>query len=402
MNNDILIIYGSLNSVPSPEGAAPAKIIEETVKHLKNSNFHVLSNTNKRLEKVDYNKTVFQHIKYNWLTQFFLTLLKITYRYNKRKDLFITASPTQLEYFIAVCLYVRKHKYKKVVVHVSPGLVQMLAMFCPGVKIVFYHHGTSLHTKLTEVQWQRLLQHTHAIFGVNEAAKIQANKSFNFKVSNTKYFPIYNGVRSMKLENTIKMEKFTLMYSGRICKEKGLLYLLKAVKILIDRKIGVALIVAGATGTKRGITQANLYLEKCKEFINKNNLPVSFTGFLLQDELKKVYNKTHILVLPTDPMLSSEGLSLALIEGMSAGLPLIATNVGGNPELINNGKNGFVMNAKENYEEEIAKYVEYLFLDKKKYLDFSRYSIFKYNKEFTVEKMTSNFSNALKTINFVN
>ena len=401
MNNGILIIYGSLNSVPSPEGAAPAKIIEETVNHLNNSKFKVLSNTNVKLEKIEYEKNIFQHVNYNWVTRLLFKSLRIRYPYEKRKELFITASPQQLEYFIAVCLYVRKHAYKKVIVHVSPGLVQMLSMFCSKVEIVFYHHGTSLHTKLSENQWVRLLKHTKAIFGVNKTAKIDANRVFKNKISNTKYYSIYNGVKSMVLKSSNKSKKFTLMYSGRVCKEKGVMFLLKALKLLINKGLEVELIIAGASGTKRGIKQANIYLEKCRDFIDENNLPVTFTGFLNQDELKKIYNKVHILILPTDPTLSSEGLSLALIEGMSVGLPLIATNVGGNSELIENDKNGFLLNKTKNYEGEIASNVEDLFLNKEKYDLFSVNSKYKYNREFTVDKMSSNFFNSLKLIHFV-
>ncbi len=93
MNNGILIIYGSLNSVPSPEGAAPAKIIEETVNHLNNSKFKVLSNTNVKLEKIEYEKNIFQHVNYNWVTRLLFKSLRIRYPYEKRKELFITASP---------------------------------------------------------------------------------------------------------------------------------------------------------------------------------------------------------------------------------------------------------------------------------------------------------------------
>lgn len=401
MDNKVLIIYGSLNSVPSPEGAAPAKIIEETVNNMVSNNFRVLSNINKKLDGRVYNKEIFNHVRYTWFSKALLGILKIKYSYEKRKGLFITASPQQLHYFITVCLYVRKHHYKKLVVHVSPGLVQMLAVFCPKVEIVFYHHGTSLHTKLTETQWNRLLQNTKAIFGVNEIAKEKANATFQQKIPTKKYYPIYNGLKSMLLEGVLKYDTFTIMFSGRICKEKGVLYLLKAYKILVEKNFNIKMVVAGSTGTKRGIKQGNKYLKKCLDYAEKNNLPIVFTGYLNQNELRQHYNKAHVLVLPTDPQLSEEGLSLSLIEGMSCGLPLIATNVGGNSELIEEGKNGFIIHKKHNYEDELAFYIEKLYLNKEKYDSFSRYSKVKYTNDFTIDKMNNKFFNALKSIHFV-
>jgi glycosyltransferase involved in cell wall biosynthesis len=43
-----------------------------------------------------------------------------------------------------------------------------------------------------------------------------------------------------------------------------------------------------------------------------------------------------------------EGLSHALVEAMSLGTPVVATNVGGNPELINSGENGILIPSKDN------------------------------------------------------
>ena len=52
-----------------------------------------------------------------------------------------------------------------------------------------------------------------------------------------------------------------------------------------------------------------------------------------------ILKNTHVVVLPS----FREGLSLALLEGMAMGCPLIASNVGASHELIENGKNGFLI-----------------------------------------------------------
>jgi glycosyltransferase involved in cell wall biosynthesis len=401
MHNKILIIYGSLNSVPSPEGAAPAKVIEETVKALNDSRFEVLSNTNPKLKKQYYDRKIFHHVKYSRLSRLLLFSLKLRYSYATRKQLFITASDQQLHFFIMVCLFVKKHKHKKLIVHVSPGLVNMLKLFCPDVEIVFYHHGTSLHTKLKEQQWENLIKNTKAIFGVNEAAKLEANKKFNKKLKINQYFSIPNGVNSMQLSKKHSFTNFEILYSGRICKEKGVLYLIKAYGILLNKGYQLSLNIAGATGTIRGLKQGDEYLKECLDYIAQNDFPVNFTGFLKEKAMKELYNKSHILVLPTDPSFSSEGLSLSLIEGMSCGLPLIATNSGGNPELITNGKNGFLIIQKENYQEELASHIEKLYLNPELYSRYSKYSRDKYLECFTVQKMSECFMDALKSIQFV-
>ncbi|TXK71929.1 glycosyltransferase family 4 protein [Mesonia sp. HuA40] len=400
-SNKILIVYGSLNSVPSPEGAAPAKVIQETIEALNDDRFIVLSNTNLRLKDWDYDREVFRHVAFNHWSKLSLLLLKLRFNYSERKQLFITGSDAQLHYFITVCLYVRKHQYKKIIVHVSPGLVSMLKLFCPDVEIVFYHHGTSLHTKLTERQWEQLLHQTKGIIGVNLAAKIKANETFRKQIKE-QYFRVYNGISSMKLSKSEKFKNFTVLFSGRICREKGVLDLIKAIRNLSDKGLNVNLILAGGAGTKRGLAEANKYLEKCKVYVNTHNLNVTFTGYLEKKALQKLYNQVHVLVLPTDAKLSSEGLSLSLIEGLSAGLPLIATAVGGNVEIVIENQNGFLIHTTENREKEIANYIEYLLLNPEQYNKISSAAESFYLKNFTPLRMSSQFINCLKKIDFVN
>jgi len=55
-----------------------------------------------------------------------------------------------------------------------------------------------------------------------------------------------------------------------------------------------------------------------------------------------ILKNTHVVILPS----FREGLSLALLEGMAMGCPLIASDVGASHELIENGKNGFLVKKK--------------------------------------------------------
>jgi len=58
--------------------------------------------------------------------------------------------------------------------------------------------------------------------------------------------------------------------------------------------------------------------------------------------VSSILKDTHVVILPS----FREGLSLALLEGMAMGCPLIASNVGASHELIENGKNGFLIQKK--------------------------------------------------------
>jgi glycosyltransferase involved in cell wall biosynthesis len=69
---------------------------------------------------------------------------------------------------------------------------------------------------------------------------------------------------------------------------------------------------------------------------------VRFHGFLDQSSLARLYAQADIFVLPS----VAESCSMALLEAMAAGLPLIATKVGGTMELVEHGCNGLMVGAR--------------------------------------------------------
>jgi glycosyltransferase involved in cell wall biosynthesis len=71
---------------------------------------------------------------------------------------------------------------------------------------------------------------------------------------------------------------------------------------------------------------------------------VRFCGRVSDEDLVKVYNTATVFVLPSRSYqgLVMEGLGVVLLEAMSHGVPVIGSNVGGIPDIIDDGKNGFL------------------------------------------------------------
>jgi len=408
MKSDVLIIYGSLNSVPSPEGAAPAKVIYETVETLNHNRFKVLSNYNPKLESVTYDRDVFLHVKPNRIDTLVLLVLKLLYPYKKRKQKFITNSDTQLLYFISVCRFLFFKRHKKIIVHVSVGLVSMIKLLLPNREVVFYHHGTSLHTKYDEQQWKELITQSKAVFGVNKIALQKANQTFKNQLESSRYFAIPNAViPKVTLEKatdyyknrTFDANTFVFAFSGRICVQKGVLNLLQAFQKVYEKNNNVHLVVYGAAGTRGSHEIKTEYLLECHDFAESNDIPITFTGFLNNDDLLKSMSEVDVVILPTDNKLSEEGMPLCLIEAISLGKPIIATNSGGNSEVVEDDKNGILIKSNP-YINELAEAMLKISLEKELYAKFSKEAYTSYIENHSYKSYNKTFIKALKAIHF--
>jgi glycosyltransferase involved in cell wall biosynthesis len=134
-----------------------------------------------------------------------------------------------------------------------------------------------------------------------------------------------------------------ILYIGTLKKVKGVEHLIEALNYVEQ---DARLVIIG-DGPERD------NLEDLTDELNLTN-KVEFTGMLDSEHMKPYLNESQILVLPS----LSEGFSSTLLEAMAAGLPIVATNVGGNPEVIKEGVNGYLVEPKNS--EQIADRIDWL------------------------------------------
>jgi glycosyltransferase involved in cell wall biosynthesis len=89
-----------------------------------------------------------------------------------------------------------------------------------------------------------------------------------------------------------------------------------------------------------------------------------------------------------------EGLPMVIIEAMSFGKPIVASNVGGISEIVRNGTNGYVV---ENNAETFAIHIKRILEDSDKYNNFARASLDIYNAELTVDRMVNCYLDIYKS-----
>lgn len=124
-------------------------------------------------------------------------------------------------------------------------------------------------------------------------------------------------------------DAFVLGTLGRLHEQKGHSTLLRALASLAQTIPNVALFVAG-TGPLRESLEAEAHRLGIAERVH-------FLG--VRRDRETLFAAMDLFVLPS----RWEGLSLALVEAMGAARPVVATSVGGNPEVVTEGKTGLLV-----------------------------------------------------------
>ena len=149
---------------------------------------------------------------------------------------------------------------------------------------------------------------------------------------------------------------FKLLFPSRIIKEKGIIELLQACKLLWEIKLPIKLFIAGKLDT------GNRSVLKLKEFKRLKNLKnISLLGHV--ENMRDLYKQIDVVILPS----WREGLSRSLLEAASMEKGIITTNVPGCREIVEHNKTGLVVNIKSPIElkESILRFYNNIILIKK-------------------------------------
>jgi len=155
------------------------------------------------------------------------------------------------------------------------------------------------------------------------------------------------GKRIELLPNAINLDPFleierphrnyiTILFLGHIGREKGIYELLDAVELLNSASNNFRLILVGESLQKDEIAEID---EKIKE--KKLESLISILPPAYGSEKIQYFIDSDIFVLPSH----HEGMPISIIEAMASGLPIVATDVGGIPDLIKNNVSGLLIQA---------------------------------------------------------
>ncbi|MBD3291979.1 MAG: glycosyltransferase [Armatimonadia bacterium] len=162
-----------------------------------------------------------------------------------------------------------------------------------------------------------------------------------------------------------------LIYVGRLTPEKGVEYLIRALAVLQQGTPDVHLKIVGDGPDRPRLEQQTRDLGVADA--------VTFTGPKPHEQIPDLMRQSDLLVLPS----LSEGFGIVLIEAMATGLPVIATETGGIPEIVRHGENGLLVQARD--AQGLAASIETLFGDHRRCRRLAEHGMQIARERFTIE-----------------
>ncbi|OWU99372.1 glycosyltransferase [Fibrobacter sp. UWR2] len=213
------------------------------------------------------------------------------------------------------------------------------------IPLVLNFHGAEL-LLIRKKKWVKPLLK----FAIGQAQAVFANSSFTAsKIKALRNVNVEWSPYGTTLESSAASEveavphpingKFKILFVGRHIERKGICYLIEAAKYLPRDKFEIRIVGVGDL------------TEKLKELAahNAGNAEIVFTGKLSPEDLAKEYRTANVFTLPAiiDSKGDTEGLGVVLIEAMELGLPIVASNVGGIPDVVVDGESGILVPEKD-------------------------------------------------------
>lgn len=212
----------------------------------------------------------------------------------------------------------------------------VIAAKLAGIKTIIAEEiGFPNHSSKAQKVFRQVYKLTDKVIGVSKAVKENLIKIKEIK--SDKGVVIYNPVTTPKASLIIKNENFTIVSVGRLELVKNQQLLIKAFARIENK--AAQLILVGEGRERKNLEQLIMQLQLQNR--------VRITGFVSEPE--KYLAQADLFVLPS----LSEGFGIAVVEAMQLGIPCLCSRVGGIPEFVETGINGWLFNP-ENKDELVA------------------------------------------------
>ena len=217
-----------------------------------------------------------------------------------------------------------------------------------NVKFVRYLHGSfdkysfgngenKLKDFIVKMVMQKAFDVSDLLIFISKA--VQKTFTDTFKIDNNNKAIIYNGINNSFFNNVLEERKMNIIYVGRLSKVKGIDILLNSLKDVYNENYNITTTIVGDGEEKQNLEKLII------ELGIQNN--VQFVG--RQANVIQWLDKNGIFIYPS---ICEEGFGISVAEAMARGCIPVTFKKGGLPELIENEKNGYLID--EVSEEKLA------------------------------------------------
>ncbi|AMM94002.1 hypothetical protein UP17_17200 [Peribacillus simplex] len=283
---------------------------------------------------------------------------------------------------------------------------------CDQFDAVIIENNAEYGLKLYNIAKGKLILHLHNDW-LNSKTKL-ANKKLNcyknvFTISDyinksvstiketDNIKTLYNGVNISEFEREnnsneskivkekygIKEDEKVILYTGRLVPEKGIKELILAFSKLPEN-LKVKLVIVGSA--TYGETKKDRFYRDLIKMAEAIKEKIIFTGYIDYKDMPSIYSIADIGVIPS---LCEEAFNLTVVENMAAGIPVIISDAGAMPELINS-KCGMIVKRGDMLVDELKIVMERLLKD-----EVLRQKMSKYNRVHSY-----NYNSNLYSVNF--
>lgn len=232
------------------------------------------------------------------------------------------------------------------------GVMALVSKEIPHVATC--HNWLSTNHKMKLYEWidKKMLNKFDKIVAVSDDVERKilrsgVNRDKVLKIKNginTEKYSEQNARSSIRAEFGIKDQSILIGSIGRLDRNKGLDYLIKAAKKLITEFNNLLFMIVGDGSSKQEL------LDEVDELGMRER--IIFTGF--RNDIPSILSAIDIFVLPS----LMEGLPMVLLEAMASEKPIVATRVGDIPLVLKNNESGILINQRD--EDELAAAIRFL------------------------------------------
>ncbi|MGJ5628354.1 tetratricopeptide repeat protein [Nostoc sp. CALU 1950] len=275
-------------------------------------------------------------------------------------------------YALQIAHDLKKHPCDVVHIHNLSQFAPIIRALNPNCKIVLHTHCEWLN----QLNHKTLEQRLGAVDCVLSPSQyISAQVQQRFLQFSERCQVIYNGVdadryldflpQSQTVKSPSQKPIKRLLFVGRVCPEKGSHILLEAFRQVLLHDPNVQLMVVGPIGVipyeylvglsddpkvsalasfhqdDAWTAYLRQYMALLSEQVDEGTAPpVTLTGLVPPSQLPSLYQQADIFVFPS---ICHEAFGMPIAEAMIAGLPVVATQGGAFPELVEHGKTGLIV-----------------------------------------------------------